>query len=137
MALAARLPAGAALVYRTFGAPDAEVVGRRLLALVRARGGKLLIGADAALAARLGADGVHQSPRAARRARACGVDAVVVSAVFPSRSPSAGTPIGVLRLAQIARLAGIPVYALGGVNDRTAGRLKDLRLAGLAAVEGF
>jgi thiamine-phosphate pyrophosphorylase len=42
-----------------------------------------------------------------------------------------------LRLAQIARLAGIPVYALGGVNDRTAGRLKDLRLAGLAAVEGF
>jgi thiamine-phosphate pyrophosphorylase len=161
-ALAARLPAGAALVYRTFGAPDAEVVGRRLLALVRARGGKLLIGADAALAARLGADGVHlpersgaqaralkarrpgwivtaaaHSPRAARRARACGVDAVVVSAVFPSRSPSAGTPIGVLRLAQIARLAGIPVYALGGVNDRTAGRLKDLRLAGLAAVEGF
>lgn len=160
-ALAARLPPGAALVYRAFGAPDAEAVGRRLLSLVHARRGKLLIGADAALAARLGADGLHlpersaararvlkarrpgwivtaaaHSPRAARRARAAGVDAVVVSAIFASRSPSAGAPIGPCRLAQIARSAGVPVYALGGVNDRTAGRLKDVRLAGLAAVEG-
>lgn len=161
-ALAARLPAGAALVYRAFGARDAEEVARRLLAQVHAKGGKLLIGADAGLAARIGADGVHlpersaararalkagrpgwivtaaaHSPRAARRAQAAGVDAVVVSAIFLSRSASAGAPIGPLRLAQIARLAGVPVYALGGVNDRTAGRLKDIRLAGLAAVEGF
>jgi len=160
-ALAARLPFGAALVYRAFGAPEAESVGRRLLRQVRARGGRLLIGADAGLAARLGADGVHlpersaararalkarrpgwivtaaaHSPWAARRARAAGVDGVVVSAVFPSRSASAGAPIGALRLAQIVRLADVPVYALGGVNDRTAGRLKNMRLAGLAAVEG-
>jgi thiamine-phosphate pyrophosphorylase len=161
-ALAARLPPDAALVYRPFGAPDAEAVGRRLLALVRARRGRLLIGQDARLAARLGADGVHlpersagraralktarpgwivtaaaHSPRAARNARAAGVDAVVISAVFPSRSASAGAPLGPLGLARIVRIAGVPAYALGGVNDRTAGRLKDIRLAGLAAVEGF
>lgn len=161
-ALARRLPAGAALVYRAFGAADAEVVGRRLLKLVRARRGRLLVGADAWLAARIGADGVHLPERAAsqarrlkaarphwlvtaaahsgwaaRRALAAGADAAVVSAVFPSRSPSAGRPIGVLRLAQIAQQAGLPVYALGGVNDRTAARLGDLPLAGLAAVEGF
>ena len=161
-ALARRLPVGAALVFRAFGAADAEATGRRLLKLVRARRGLLLIGADAGLAARIGADGVHlperaafrarrlkasrpdwlvtaaaHSPRAMRRARAAGVDAAVVSAVFPSASPSAGRPIGVLRLAQIARGAGLPVYALGGVNDRTAGRLQDVGLAGLAAVDGF
>jgi thiamine-phosphate pyrophosphorylase len=61
----------------------------------------------------------------------------VVSAVFPSRSASAGAPIGTLRLAAVARRAGLPVYALGGVNDSTARRLKDLPLAGLAAVEAF
>ncbi|CAN7173667.1 thiamine phosphate synthase [Phenylobacterium sp. LjRoot219] len=161
-ALAAVLPPGAALVFRAFGAADAETVARRLLKRVHARRGRLLIGADAALAARIGADGVHlperaagraralkaarpawlvtaaaHSPTAARAARAAGADAAVVSAVFPSRSPSAGAPLGPLRLAQLVRAAGLPVYALGGVNDATAGRLRDLPLAGLAAVEGF
>jgi thiamine-phosphate pyrophosphorylase len=161
-ALAANLPRGAALVYRAFGAAEAEAQGRRLLAIAAARGGLLLVGADAGLAARIGAHGVHLPERAAscaralkrrrpdwlvtaaahslaaaRRVAAAGADAAVVSAVFPSRSPSAGAPIGPLRLARIARAAGVPVYALGGVNERTARRLKDLPLAGLAAVEAF
>jgi thiamine-phosphate pyrophosphorylase len=161
-ALARRLPKGAALVFRAFAAADAEAQGRRLRALVHARGGRLLVGADAGLAARIGADGVHLPERAAararalkagrpgwivtaaahsltaaRRARAAGADAAVVSAVFPSRSPSAGAPIGTLRLAAVARRAGLPVYALGGVNELTARRLKDLPLAGLAAVAAF
>jgi thiamine-phosphate pyrophosphorylase len=61
----------------------------------------------------------------------------VVSAVFASRSPSAGAPIGVLRLAGVVRAAGLPVYALGGVNETTARRLKSVPLAGLAAVDAF
>ncbi|HKR90555.1 MAG TPA: thiamine phosphate synthase, partial [Phenylobacterium sp.] len=77
------------------------------------------------------------SPAAVRRAKAAGADAAVVSAVFASRSPSAGPPIGALRLANLVRAAGLPVYALGGVNDRTAARLRSVGLAGLAAVEGF
>lgn len=161
-AVAAALPPGSALVYRSFGAVEAEAVARRLLKRVRARRAILLIGADAALATRVGAHGVHlperaagraralktarpgwvvtaaaHSPAAVRAARAAGADAAVVSAVFPSRSPSAGAPIGPLRLAQIARAGGLPLYALGGVSDATAGRLRDLPLAGLAAVEGF
>lgn len=161
-AVAAALPRGAALVYRAFGDPAAEPTARRLLKQVRSRRGLLLVGADADLAARVGADGVHlperaagrartlkaarpgwlitaaaHSPAAVRRARAAGADAAVVSAVFASRSPSAGAPIGPLRLAQIARRGGLPVYALGGVGDATAGRLRDLPLAGLAAVDGF
>jgi thiamine-phosphate pyrophosphorylase len=160
-AMARALPRGAALVYRSFGAADAETCARRLAAIAHARGARLLVGADARLAARSGADGVHlperaahragalkrarpdwivtaaaHSPRAARRAAAAGADAAVVSTVFQSRSPSAGRPMGPLRLAALARAAGVPVYALGGVNTRTAARLKDLGLAGLAAVEG-
>lgn len=161
-AVARALPRGAALVYRSFGAPEAAAVAARLVATAHARGALVLIGADAELAARVGADGVHLPERltsparaaragnrgwivttaahslaAARRAKAAGADAAVVSAVFPSRSPSAGRPLGVLRLAAIARGAGLPVFALGGVNDRTAARLKDTGVAGLAAVEGF
>lgn len=161
-AVARALPRGAALVYRSFGARDAEAVAARLVAQAHARGALVLIGADPALAARVGADGVHlperlasraravrsrnrrwivtaaaHSPAAVRRAKAAGADAVVVSAVFPSRSPSAGPPMGALKLAGVVRGAGLPVYALGGVNDRTAGRLRGVGVAGLAAVEGF
>jgi len=147
-------------VFRAFGAPDAVAQALRLKAIARARGLTLLIGADARLAAQVGADGVHLPERlahraramrrpgwlvtsaahsltAARRAGAAGCDAAVVSAVFPSASPSAGQAIGPLRVALLARRAGLPVYALGGINDRTARRLKDAGLVGLAAVEGL
>lgn len=128
--------------------------------IARARGLTLLVGGDARLAAALAADGLHlperlarRAPRlrrpgwivtcaahslmAARRAKAAGADAVVVSAIFPSASPSAGPAIGPVRLARLARQAGLPVYALGGVNNKTARRLLDAGLAGLAAVDGL
>jgi thiamine-phosphate pyrophosphorylase len=159
-AAALRLPRGSAIVYRSFGAPDAEARARGLLAIARRRGLVLLIGADAGLAARIGADGVHLPERlahqarrlkargwivtaaahgalAARRGLKAGADAVVVSAVFPSNSRSAGPPLGPLRLAQIVRTAAGPVYALGGINDKTARRLTPAGLVGLAAVEAL
>lgn len=147
-------------MFRAFGATDAVDRGRRLKAIAGARGLKLLVGADACLAARLAADGLHLPERlaaksrrsrrrgwivtcaahslaAARRAKAAGADAVVVSAIFASGSPSAGPPIGPVRLALLVRQAGLPVYALGGVNNKTARRLKDAGLVGLAAVGGL
>jgi thiamine-phosphate pyrophosphorylase len=161
-AIAAVLPAGAAIVFRAFGAADAEAQARRLLEVARARRLLLLIGADHRLAARVGAHGVHlperlagrarllkgahpgwivtaaaHSLRAVRSARLAGADAAVVSAIFPSASPSAGPPMGPLRLAALTRQAGLPVYALGGLNNKTARRLKDAGLAGLAAVDAL
>jgi thiamine-phosphate pyrophosphorylase len=159
-AVARTLPRGAAVVFRTFGAADAEPRALRLKAVCRARGVKLLVGADVALARRVGADGVHLPERlawraravrgrgflvtaaahsltAARRGLAAGADAVVVSPAFPSRSPSAGPPLGAVRLALLVRAAQGPVYALGGVTNETARRLKDAGLVGLAAVEGL
>lgn len=155
--LARRMPRGAGLVYRAFGAADAEAVARRLKAVARVRGLILLIGADARLAARVRADGVHLPERlahraralrrpgwlitaaahSARAARAAGVDAVVISAVFPSGSASAGAPIGPVRLALLVRAAGRPAYALGGVTNETARRLLPTGVVGIAAVEAF
>jgi thiamine-phosphate pyrophosphorylase len=159
-AIARTLPPGAAIVFRHFGAAEAEAQARRLLAIARGRGLLLLIGADSALAARIGADGVHlperltaqaqrlrrpgwlvtaaaHSPAAVARARQAGVDAAVVSAIFPSRSPSAGAPIGPIRLALLARTTPLPLYALGGLNNKTARRLRDAGLVGLAAVDAL
>jgi len=156
-ALARTILPGEALVYRSFGAPDAETQARRLQAILASRGALLLIGADVDLAVRVGADGVHLPERLAgqalglrgrfrlvtaaahslRAARTPGPDAVVVSAVFPSRSPSAGPPMGPVRFAALVRAAGRPVYALGGVTNETARRLVSTGAAGLAGIEGF
>ncbi len=152
------LPRGSALVYRAFGASDALSVARNLRILTRRRGVKLLIGADEALATRVGADGVHLPERLANRARRIRArhphwlitiaahgsratrrvaDAVVVSAIFPSASTSAGKPIGPLRLAQIVRRSACPVYALGGVHEATVARLLLTGVVGVAGVEAF
>ncbi len=158
-AIARTLPRGAAIVYRPFGAADALARARRLKAIARSRGLKLLIGADAALARAAGADGVHLPERLAHRAavlrrahpswmvtsaahslraaRASRADAVVLSVAMPSRSASAGPALGPLRLAARVRASGKAAYALGGVNEATARRLLATGIIGLAAVEGL
>ena len=45
--------------------------------------------------------------------------------------------MGPIRVAALARRSGLPVYALGGINNKTARRLRDAGLVGLAAVEAF
>ena len=124
-AIARRLPPGSALVYRHFGAAEAEAVARRLRAITRSRGAKLLIGQDIALARRIGADGVHLPERLAWQAaalrkaqpswlvtsaahslaaaRRSGAHAVVMSVALPSRSASAGPALGPIRLAMQVR----------------------------------
>ncbi len=161
-ATADRLPPGSGVVFRAFGASDAVARGRRLAAVAGARRLILLAGADEILAAAIGATGVHlperlagqarrlkarrrgwmvtaaaHSVRAGRIALAAGADAVVVSPAFTSNSPSAGRPLGPVRLALMVKAIGGPAYALGGLNNKTARRLLDAGLIGLAAVEGL
>jgi thiamine-phosphate pyrophosphorylase len=161
-AIIATLPAGAGVIYRAFGAADALETAKRLRRLTRARGLVLLVGADERLATLARADGVHLPERMLSRAPRlrmrhprwlitgaahgpdalancdrAGLDAALVSAVFPSRSPSAGAPIGTLKLARMARSARTPVIALGGVTIKTAPRLISTGAYGLAAVDGW
>ncbi len=162
LAVAGRLPPGAGVIYRHFGAADARTTARALAALARTRGLVLVIAADPALADAVGADGVHwperlirsaatwrrrrpawlmtaaaHSAAALRRAAAAGVDAALLSPVLPSRSPSAARPLGVARTAALARSSRTPVIALGGVTAGSANRLVGAGVIGLAGVEGF
>lgn len=158
-AFAAAVPGGSAVIYRHFGAPDRLETAERLAAICRARGNWLLVSGDLDLARRAGADGVHWPERQIAEAAACrargntgiftaaahswraltragnaGVDAALLSTVFPSQSPSAGRPLGVWAAAAMAQATDLPVYALGGVNQRTAKRLTGLGFSGIACV---
>jgi thiamine-phosphate pyrophosphorylase len=162
VAAAMRLPRGAGLIYRAFGAPDALQTAKALRRIAWARGLVFLVGADARLAAKAKADGVHLPDRAARKAirlrrlhpgwritaaahdRAAlvragrfSLDAALVSVVFASGSPSARALLGPIRFASLIRGARTPVIALGGINKKTAPRLIGTGAAGLAAVEGL
>ena len=157
-AIAKRLPCGAAMVFRHFGAENRLRTARELAAIARGRGLSLLIAADPALAARVDADGVHwpeqQLPK--RRdhtarlvtaaahggegiaaARAFGADACVLAPVFETRSASGNPPLGLFHASQMARAANMPVIALGGVHGRNAHKLAGRGFAGLAAIDAF
>lgn len=161
LAAAARLPPGSAVVARGM-APAALA---RLAALARRRGLRLLVGGEPALALRHPRAGLHLPDRAppsrltafllarARdgrrlltaaahgraglsRARRLGADAVILSPAFPTRSHPGAPALGPLRWAALARRAGRPAVALGGVDAAGARRL-GRRAAGLAAIDGL
>jgi thiamine-phosphate pyrophosphorylase len=155
---AKRLPRGAAVVYRHFGAPDRARTARRLAHVCHTRGLVLLIAGDPELALHVGADGVHwpeqrlPAERAAgarlvtaaahgvqgvARAAAYGADACILAPVFATRSGSGRNPLGLFRASQIARAARMPMIALGGVNARKARLLAGRGFAGCAAVDAL
>jgi thiamine-phosphate pyrophosphorylase len=140
----ARLPKGlAGVVLRHDGAADRAALGRDLARLCRARRLPLVVAGDVRLAASLRA-GVHL--RAGRwrgavrprrgpvtssahdgaeliRARRAGAMLVFLSPAFPTSSHPEAAALGPLSWARLARGAGIPVAALGGIDGRSARRL--------------
>lgn len=154
-----RLPAGCAVIYRHFGEPKAA---KELRALTQDQGRQFLIGNDPELAVRINADGVHFARDAelsgpmkwrakhpdwiitmaglksgAYLAPLDSLDALFISSIFPSQSPSAGTPIGVRALKDRCKRLPVPIYALGGITAGTAPQLKGKGATGLAAIEGL
>lgn len=142
-ALAGAVPAGWALVFRHFGARNAAEMAEKLRLITRRAHVRLLIGADAELAASVGADGVHWPEAKVRAARkwsgrfalstmsahtaslldlpaGSSVQARVLSTVFESESRSAGVAMGALKLRQVAGKTAAPLYGLGGINAQNA-----------------
>lgn len=158
---AARLPKGAAVVFRHFGAADALATGLRLRAATKNAGVRLLVGLDADLAEGIGADGVHLPERALSAAyalsgrrpdwlltgathsletakRARDLDALVLSPVFPAGGASARrAALGVEVFRAMAAAAPCPVYALGGISAANAEALIGSGACGIAGVDAM
>lgn len=155
---AARLPAGSGVVFRHFGRAGAHDTARRLRETTAGRDGLLLIGLDAELAERVGADGVHLPERALDQAGtlskarpdwrvtgalhslegldlASGLDAIVVSPIFQAGGISSGkTLLGLPGLTQFVGAGSVPIYALGGIDSSNARSLIGSGACGLAGV---
>lgn len=120
-------------------------LGERVVSLAHARGARVLVNGDPALACALGACGLHlgkgtlpvsqaraggyagligysaHSGEEAAGALAQGADFATLSPVFPTNSKfSLGPVLGLDALERAARACGGPVYALGGVGAENA-----------------
>lgn len=156
-AAAGLLPRGSLVVLRDGDLPVAArfALGIALATVCRGRGLGLLVSGDPALARRLGALGVHwperelparvrgfataaaHGLRALVRARRAGVRAALLSPVLPTGSHPGAPCLGVTRFAGLVRRAGLPVYALGGIDGPTAPRLRGTGAVGIAAIGAF
>jgi thiamine-phosphate pyrophosphorylase len=157
---ARRLPRGSGIILRHYRTATEE---RRALfdALRRIawmRGHVLLLAGSMEMARDWGADGVHLSggQRLRRSAPRSGVvtapvhtlrelrlaernraDLVFLSPLFATRSHPGARPLGSCRFAAIARQAGVPVMALGGVKPQHRLLLRRVGASGYGAIDSL
>jgi len=136
-------------------------VARRAFATCRARGARLLLNADARLAAILGLDGVHLPARVAAsltqrplqrerwvgvschdarelaHAVAIGADFATLSPVFETPSHADAQPLGWECFEELVAEATIPVYALGGLEADDIDAAQMAGAQGVAAIRGL
>lgn len=162
IAAAQSLPNGTAIIYRHFGKADKVEEAEALRQITFSKSQQLLIGADPELAIAIGADGVHfkrdpllAAPTLWRKrcpdwiismagikqgeyqANLSVLDALIVSSIFKSQSHSAGEPIGTTALKSKTQTLPMNIFALGGINNKTAPNLLGSGAAGLAAIDGL
>lgn len=156
-----RLPAGSGVILRHYGSPQRGALGAALRAATRARKLMLLVAGDIDLALRLSADGFHlpdhgiaarwrlkvpphwlvtaaaHSEASLTRAWLLGVDAAILSPVFPTASHPGRKALGVTNFARLVASTSMPIYALGGVSDESAPLLRNSGAAGIAGISGL
>lgn len=157
LAAAERLPKGqAGIILRHYRSDKSarRALFDALARIARRRRLVLLLAGSSARAAAWQADGwhgrdtrrsvrpmLHSAPahdaiemQAAARA---GVDLILLSPLFPTRSHPGGRVLGRVVFAALARGASVPVIALGGVRATHARLLRGIGAAGWAAIDGF
>ena len=149
-----RLPAAAGIVFRHYsvGEPARLELGARLADLTRKRGLTLAVAGDVELAIRLGAQLVHNPKRLpstlpfsrsvhslaeAQAAKADGAALVFVSPVYETRSHPNGPVLGPRDAIEIARAAGVPAIALGGVDASKFRSLEHKGFYGWAGIDAW
>lgn len=161
-----KLPKNSAVIFREYDLDEVsrEKLAREIIAICRERNHKILIGKNVELARKLRADGIHFSdndilpmavfnrqnwPREFIFSFACHnflsvlksqhlkADLLFVSPIFTTKSHPNIAPLGLMQLSKIIRVSKIPVFALGGVNEKNIHALKKLDLQGFGAIELF
>ena len=164
IAVATAIPKGWGLIFRHYDAINRIDLASRTAAVCRSRGIILHVAGDWRLASQVGASGVHVQDKTVRhqllapmqlwrlqgkrmtvsahgskglaQARSLRADAALLSPVYVTLSHPNKRPLGAMRFSALARLARLPVFALGGVKLSEKKRLDALGASGIAGI-GF
>ena len=144
----ARLPAGAGIVLRHHDGDRA--LGRQVAAACAARDLLLAVAGDVGLARRIGAAMVHNPDAdnhgllvsrsvhdAAEAVAAASADLIFVSPVFATASHPGASALGIEPAFDLARLAGVPAIALGGMNRTLGTAAMEAGFHGWAAIDAW
>jgi thiamine-phosphate pyrophosphorylase len=143
-----RLPPGSGIVFRHYATPEPErrALLRRVKRIAQARrlvvvvAGKSTIAADGAHG-RARTDGIRTWPAHSRREALAGkrgeADALFVSPIYATRSHDGAIGIGSAQAMRIGRGLGIPVIALGGMNESRWRQIRRLGFQGWAAIDAW
>jgi len=164
-AIIPQLPAHSAVIVRHFTRKQKEQIIIKIKNLCRKHKVKLLVSDNMGLAIRYRLDGVHfpearlksiaacgrisrplpqflytgacHSQTGIQNANRAGLDAILLSPVFPTSSHP-GTPcLGITRFRHLGNLSSLSNYALGGIGPRTVPRLRASRTIGVAGISGL
>ncbi|WP_345167806.1 thiamine phosphate synthase [Sphingomonas daechungensis] len=144
----------AGIVFRHYSvSPEARrVLAGRIADICHRRSLALAIAADVDLARTLGADLVHNpsgptidlpfsrsvhSVEEAEDAKADGATLVFVSPVYPTRSHPGGKALHRPQALRIAKAAGVPAIALGGMDELKSARLEREGFYGWAGIDAW
>ena len=130
------LPRGSGVMFRHFATAESlrAQLYTRIARIAQRRG--LILVQGAARDQPVAIFPAH-SVREGIAARRAGADAILVSPVYPTRTHPGARAIGPVRAAIIARAAGVPALALGGMTAPRFRRLKKLGFVGWAAIDGL
>ena len=155
-------PARIAVIFRHYNTPDRTRLALALAKATREEGHLFLVAGDAGLAMRTRADGLHlpewqlpaadglraahpglilsvacHSEKALVAADRAGVDCVFLSPVFATKSHPGAPHLGRTRFSQLAHGTGIPVLALGGIDQYTAVSITGSAASGIGAINAL
>ena len=143
-----RLPPGSGVVFRHYATPARErrALLRRVIQVARSRRLVVVVAGESIIAA----DGVHgwaqthgirtwptHSRGEALAGKRAGADALFVSPIHATRSHEGAVGIGAAWGMRIGRGLGIPVIALGGMDDRRWRQIQRLGFHGWAAIDAW
>lgn len=146
------LPRGAGVIFRDYSLAPGERRARFARALAIARRRRLILLRAGGVAMR-GEMGTHNVPgRCGRQelqtravhsrreriaAERAGVDAILISPVFPTRSHPGSPVLGAVRMGLMLNGTAVPAIALGGMNIARFRRLRGLGVWGWAAIDAL
>jgi thiamine-phosphate pyrophosphorylase len=162
-----KLTKGSMVIFRDYDQQNRAELGTALSYICRAKEIKFLVAADLTLCLMLKAHGIHlpehmigeaqnirqhhpelfitasaHNEQAVKKAVDFGVDAILLSPIFPTKShpetfDDPSLTIGTDRLKNICEKYNIALYALGGVTTETAIKLRGTGVAGIAGIRGL